>query len=178
MHDRSHTDMDPSPLLVDSIRLLPKGRALDVAMGRGRNSLYLAGQGFEVDGVELNEDAVRFCREEAQRRGVSIRAQIADLTRFRIPRNRYDLILCFYYLQRDLIPQMKAGLKPGGVLVYETFLIDQHLKTGSPKHREYCFERNELLQLFRRFRILYYREGFISEDKAVASLVAEKRKKV
>ncbi|MBI4715938.1 MAG: class I SAM-dependent methyltransferase [Nitrospirae bacterium] len=173
-HD--HSQMTPASLLVESLPLLPKGgRALDVAMGKGRNALYLAERGFQVEGVEIDAEAVRVCEEEARRRNVTVNATTADLTRFQIPKETYDVIVCFYYLQRDLIPQMREGLKPGGVIVYETFLIDQHLKTGKPGRREFCFEQNELLHLFLQgFRVLSYREGFVSEDRASASLVARK----
>jgi len=173
-HD--HSQMTPAVLLVESLPLLPKGgRVLDVAMGKGRNALYLAERGFQVEGVEIDAEAVRVCEEEARRRGVTVQATTADLTRFQIPKETYDVIVCFYYLQRDLIPQMREGLKPGGVIVYETFLIDQHLKTGKPGRREFCFEQNELLHLFLQgFRVLNYREGFVSEDRASAALVARK----
>ncbi len=77
-------------------------------------------------------------------------------------------------LQRNLVPRMKEALKAGGFILYETFLIDQHLKTGHPKRREYCFEHNELLKLFLDFRIIYYREGQDSKGIYKASLVAQK----
>jgi SAM-dependent methyltransferase len=173
VHD--HSDLTPSSLLVDFLPLLPKGKVLDVAMGKGRHSLYLAAKGFEVEGVEIDEASVRVCNEEAKKRGVNVRTRVADLTRdFRIPPASYDVILCFYYLDRDLIPQIREGLKEGGMILYETFLIDQHLKTGKPGRREFCFQRNELLRFFKDFRVLYYREGFVSEDRATAGLVAEK----
>lgn len=169
--------LKPSSFLVKHFSLLPKGRVLDVAMGEGRNALYLAEQGFEVEGVDIDQNAVKTCKERASKRGIKIQAYIADLTGYQILEENYDLILCFRYLQRDLIPKMKAGLKSGGVIIYETFLIDQHIRFGTPKHREYCFKQNELLRFFKDFRILYYREGFVTEDKALAGLVAQKKPK-
>ncbi len=164
----------PSTLLIDYFSLLPKGQVLDVAMGEGRNALYLAEQGFEVEGVDIDQNAVKACRERASKRGIRIQAHIADLTYYQILEENYSVILCFRYLQRDLIPKMKAGLKSGGVIIYETFLIDQHIRFGTPKHREYCFNQNELLRFFQDFRILYYKEGFVTKEKALASLVAQK----
>lgn len=169
----------PSPLLLKHLHILPKGRVLDVAMGKGRNALYLAEQGFEVEGVDIDEAAVMACNEEASKRELKIKARVTDLADYRISPNTYDVILCFNFLQRDLIPQMKAGIKSGGIIIYETFLIDQHIKFGKPKHKEYCFEHNELLCFFlgfrQDFRVIYYREGFVTEKKAVASLVAQKK---
>jgi hypothetical protein len=69
---------------------------------------------------------------------------------------------------------MKAGLKKGGVILFQTFLIDNHIKFGKPKHKEYCFEHNELLRFFEDFRVIYHKEGFLTEERAVASLVAQK----
>ena len=168
------TNYEASKLLLDYLHLLPKGRVLDVAMGKGRNALYLAKHGFEVEGVDINETSVKECREVASKRRLKIKAQVVDLTGYRISSNTYDVILCFNYLQRDLIPQMKTGLKKGGIILYQTFLIDQHIKFGKPKHKEYCFEHNELLRFFQDFRVIYHKEGFVTEEKAVASLVAQK----
>ncbi len=169
------TDMsqNPSPLLVEYFPLLPKGRALDVAMGKGRNSLYLAEHGFDVEGVDIDETSVKACEEEALKRKVNVKTQVADLTDYKILPDSYNVILCFNYLQRDLVPQMKAGLKKGGIILYETFLIDNHIRFGKPKHREYCFERNELKSFFNDFKILHYKEGSVTEDKITASLVAQ-----
>jgi SAM-dependent methyltransferase len=166
--------MNPSDLLVEYLPRLPKGRALDVAMGKGRNALYLAEQGWAVDGVERDEESVRIAKDEARRRGVSLGITVADLEQYRLSKDTYDVVTCFYYLQRDLIPQMREALKLGGVVLYETFLIDQHLKTGKPSRKEFCFGQNELLRAFSDLRVLYYWEGFISDDKAIARLVAQK----
>jgi 2-polyprenyl-3-methyl-5-hydroxy-6-metoxy-1,4-benzoquinol methylase len=143
-------------------------------MGKGRNALYLAKHGFEVEGVDIDETSVKECREVASKRRLKIQAQVVDLTDYHVSPNTYNVILCFNYLQRDLIPQMKAGLKKGGVILFQTFLIDQHIKFGKPKHKEYCFEHNELLRFFQDFRVIFYKEGFVTEEKAVASLVAQK----
>ena len=96
------------------------------------------------------------------------------MEQYQLSPGRYDLIICFYYLQRSLIPRIKESLKTGGMVVYETFLIDNHLQSGHPKHREYCFEHNELLNLFRDFRVLYYREGMIEDRLAAAQIIAQK----
>ncbi len=69
---------------------------------------------------------------------------------------------------------MKEALKPGGVLLYETFLIDQHLRTGHPQRREYCLEHNELLHLFSGLRVLFYHEGQDAKGTYKASLVAQR----
>lgn len=168
-------ESQPSEFLVENISLLPKGRALDIAMGKGRNAIYLAGMGYKVDGVDVSVEAVKEARGQAQRAGVSINAQVADLEKdYRIEKEAYDLIICFNYLQRSLIPQIKNGLSTGGMVVYETFIIDQARLFGKPSNPDFLLRHNELLGMFRDFRCLRYREGVLGNYKAVASVVAQK----
>lgn len=160
--------------LVENMALLPRGRALDVAMGNGRNSVYLAQQGFNVDGVDISPERVASAMALAERKGVTINAQVADLEDgYYIEKDVYDVIICINYLYRPLIPQIKGGLKRGGMVVYETYLIDQS-QWGPPKNPEHLLKHNELLELFRDFRCLCYREGIIQPRHAVASIVAER----
>ena len=165
---------EPSQFLVDNIKLLPVGRVLDVAMGNGRNAIYLAKAGFEVEGVDSSPEAVSNAMESSQKAGVSVKAEIADLEdSYIINKNTYDVIICFNYLQRSLIPQIKEGLRTGGIIVYETFIVDQ-AQFGHPRNPEYLLKHNELLDSFREFRCLRYREGIIENKKAIASIIAQK----
>ncbi len=165
---------DPARLLVDFIGLLPKGKALDIAMGSGRNALYLAALGFEVEGLDNDEQAIAACLDAAKAQGIKITTRQVDLEQVQLLPESYNLIICFYYLQRSLMPQMIGALRSGGIVVVETFLIDNHLLFGHPRHRDYCFEHNELLRTFRDFRVLFYREGVIEGGKVVAQIVAQK----
>ncbi|MBI4295603.1 MAG: methyltransferase domain-containing protein [Chloroflexi bacterium] len=167
-------NLGPARFLVENIALLPKGRALDVAMGNGRNAVYLAQMGFEVEGVDISPEAVQGALELAHKTGVDIRAAIADLEGgYRIREAAYEVIICFNYLQRTLIPQIKAGLRQGGIVVYETFIVDQ-AQFGKPTNPNYLLQHNELLDMFRDFRVLRYREGIMPGPKAIAGIVAEK----
>jgi len=165
---------EPAQFLVDNVELLPKGRVLDVAMGAGHNAIYLAKMGFEVEGVDISPEAVGSALERARTSGVSLRAQVADLEKnYHIEKGAYEVIICFNYLQRSLIPQIKDGLRKGGVVVYETFIVDQ-VRFGKPKNPDYLLRHNELLNVFRDFRCLRYREGVVEGRKAVAGIIAEK----
>ena len=171
IHENS---FQPAQFLVENIKLLSKGRVLDVAMGVGRNAIYLASMGFEVEGIDISPEAVNNALESARKVGVTIRAQMADLEKdYRIEKGAYDVIICFNYLQRSLIPQIKDGLRKGGVVVYETFIVDQ-AQFGKPKNPNYLLKYNELLDMFRDFRCLRYREGIIESQKAIAGIIAEK----
>jgi len=168
------SSFEPAPFLVENMELLPRGRVLDVAMGTGRNAIYLAGMGFDVTGIDISPEAVSTASAAAQKAGVSIKAQVADLeSDYRIESGAYDVIICFNYLQRSLIPQIKDGLRKGGMVVYETFIVDQ-AQFGKPKNPDYLLKHNELLNMFDDFRCLRYREGIINGQKAIASIVAAK----
>ncbi len=164
----------PADFLVENVDLLPRGRALDIAMGSGRNAVYLARMGWDVEGVDISEPAVKNSLALAQQHQVAIQAQVADLEKdYHLPPGAYNVIICFNYLQRSLFPQIKAGLKKGGMVVYETFIIDQ-VKFGKPHNPDFLLRYNELLEAFRDLRCLRYREGIFANHRAIASLLAEK----
>jgi SAM-dependent methyltransferase len=174
MTDNQEGDLKPAQFLVESIHLLPKGRALDVAMGNGRNAIYLAKMGFDVEGIDISQGAVNRALKFAQESGCRLKAHVVDLEKdFYIKKNAYDVIICFNYLQRFLIPYIREGLKMGGVVVYETYIVDQ-AQFGRPRNPDYLLKHNELLNMFRGFRCLRYREGITEGPEAIASIIAEK----
>jgi len=174
MTDIHENGFEAAQFLVRNIELLPRGRVLDVAMGSGRNAIYLARLGFEVEGVDLSHEAVNTALESAERAGIALRAQVVDLEgKYHIEEGVYDVIICFNYLQRSLISQIKGGLRKGGMVVYETFIVDQ-AQFGKPKNPDYLLKHNELLHLFSDFRCLRYREGIMEHGAAIASIIAEK----
>jgi len=166
----------PLSFLADQIDRLPRGRALDLAMGEGRNAVYLAQQGYQVDGVDLSEPSVLKAMELARSRSVQLRGIVADLATFQVQPGFYDLICCFFFLERSLFPSMIRGLRPGGVILYQSVTIEE-LEINPSFPIKWCLKPNELLQAFRPLRILYYREtGPVekSSHSALASLVAER----
>ncbi|HXH10425.1 MAG TPA: methyltransferase domain-containing protein [Alphaproteobacteria bacterium] len=163
----------PNPFLCDHLELLPRGRALELAMGDGHNAIYLARHGFSVSGIDISDVAVSRALQLAQRTGVQLEAQVRDLTAIALPAATYDVVVCFYYLQRDLFPQIIGALKPGGMVVYETYTQEQ-AQLGHPTNPAYLLQPNELLWAFKALRVRVYREVVISGPKAVASLIGEK----
>jgi tellurite methyltransferase len=168
-------DLDqPAQFLVDNIDLLPRGRVLDIAMGSGRNAIYLAKMGCKVEGVDASLEAIEEALANAQKEGVSIQTRVEDLENIPyIDEGAYDVVICFNYLQRSLMPQLRNWVKPGGILVYETYIVDQVL-FGKPRNPEHLLRHNELLHTLRGFRVLRYREGIFQGKKAIASILAQK----
>ncbi|MFB3887504.1 MAG: class I SAM-dependent methyltransferase [Thermodesulfobacteriota bacterium] len=169
---------EPNLFLKRHTAFLPKGKALDIATGEGRNAIFLAQHGFDVDAVDISTVGLEKARKLAREARVQIRTLHADLDTYPIKEEGYDLITNFYFLKRSLIPRIKRGLKKGGRVVFETYILDHRdLATSGPKQAKYFLRSNELLRLFRGFRVLCYREGIFRERgkrKAVASLIAEK----
>lgn len=179
----------PATFLLDSVRFLQKGTVLDVAAGRGRNALYLASLGFAVDAVDRDEHALQELAEFAKQRqlnNISIQtinleheAPTAALDNEQY-NDRYEDVLVFFYLYRPLFPALIKALKPGGVLVYETFLIDNHFHYRHPRRKDFCLEHNELLRLAEGLRVLHYEEGQYdgpssrSDKPFTARLIAQK----
>jgi SAM-dependent methyltransferase len=168
----------PNPFLRRHVARLPKGKALDLASGEGRNAVFLAQHGFDVDAVDISEIALRKARKLAREMKVKIHTFLADLDNHPIEKEQYDLITNFYFLNRSLIRKMKRGLKKGGIVIFETYTLEhRNLGTAGPKDPRYFLKPNELLKLFKEFQILFYREGILKEAgkrKAIASLIAKK----
>ncbi len=146
---------------------LRAGRALDIATGKGRNALFLAERGFDVVAIDMSPVALAEARRRAEEKSLSISWQQADLEQIELPEAHYDLVLNFNYLQRSLIAQIKRALKNGGHVIFETYLIDQQA-IGHPKNPAYLLVHNELLDQFRDFRVLRYREGKFSDNGEAA----------
>lgn len=166
---------EPARFLVDNVGLLPtSGRALDVAAGEGRNAVFLASLGLEVEAVDISEVGLAKARELADEAGVAITTIVADLSDYSITPESYDVVVVINYLQRDLIDDLRAALKPGGVVVYETYTVAQlDIPGAHHMRREYLLEPGELRAMFEGFEILEYRET-ADDHQAVASLVARK----
>ena len=170
---------EPSALLVQNPALLPAaGRALDIAVGTGRNALYLASLGFRVTGVDVSTVAVDLSREKAARLGLAVEAIVGDLEDYRLPVDTYDLIINFHYLQRSLAGPIVRALRRGGLLVFESFTIDQLQYSYGPKDPAFLLRPGELREMFAGLETLLYFEGVIEGDrgpKAVAQLIGRKR---
>ncbi len=168
-----------STILKKYLRFLPRGKVLDLAAGEGRNTIFLAEHGFDVEAMDISKVALSRARKLARAKGVRIKTIAADLDTYAIPKERYELVIDFYFLDRGLIPRIKKSLKKGGMVVFETYTAEQKkLGTGGPGQDKYVLKPNELLQLFRGFHVLFYREGVFREGgkrRAIATLIAQKR---
>ena len=154
--------------------------AVDVACGAGRNAVALAAAGFDVTAMDFSHEALRLTVERAAAAGVVVRTRLLDLESpdADLGEGLYDLVAGFYFLHRPLIPKLIAALRPGGLVVYKTFLAASSASSKGPKNPAYRLGPNELLELFSDFRVLSYEEECVKQDSegpATAALIAQKR---
>ena len=164
---------EPIPFLKDNISLLPKNKALDLAMGEGRNGVYLATQGFDVLGLDISPIGLNKAQQLAKHFNTTIQTRVVDLENYQLEKNSYDVIICTYYLQRDLFNQIKASLKPGGMVLIETFNSDYLKYSRFPK--KYLLKHNELLEIFKDFKVIRY-QIYDDGKEAFSSIIAQKSK--
>ena len=162
-----------SPLLEKYIDHANIGHALDIACGKGANTDFLHVKGFEIDAVDISDYALSQIKKSP-----TINTIDADLDKYHLAPNQYDLIVNINYLNRRLVSQIKDALKPDGLLVFETFMLahgDFRLPT---MNLDYLLRKNELLHSFIGLDIIYYEEKIETNEKGErikkASLVAKK----
>ncbi len=173
---------DPAQWLVSHRPLLdalPRGRALDVACGTGRHALYLARLGFTVDALDISDVAIALLHDRVRQEGLPVHPRRCDLTSEKLPQRRYEVVLNFNYLERDLFSGLKEALKVGGLLFFETFTRDDAFAARHPVNPAFTLEAGELRAAFSDLEVLDYRETTLFADepekaRAVASLVARK----
>ncbi len=171
----------PHEWLVNTTWRLPRtGRALDIACGMGRDTLWLARWGLTVHGVDFAATALAEARRRAQRAGVLERTHFvqADLTHFYFPPRYYDVVIGFSYWERSILAAVREAVKPGGFIVYETLNISWK-RTRPDIEDRFLLQPGELLSWLQGWRIWAYRE--VENDgrpgggkKAVSSIVAQR----
>ena len=171
----------PAPFLLEVIpRVRPPGAArpgpaADLAAGSGREAVFLALHGFQVEAWDRAPEALERAVALARRNGVEIRTEVADLERGNraLPAARYALIVVFRFLHRPLFPAIERALAPGGWLVYETYRVGQE-RFGRPKNRRFLLEPRELLSAFPGLSIDRYEEPEPPGGPITARLLAFK----
>jgi len=154
-------------------------RALDVACGAGRNALWLAEAGFEVDAVDISEAGLERARASAAARGVGVDWHCLDLEAG-LPAGfgEYDLIVVIRYLNRDLLRELAARLRPGGFLLCEIHMATDAAVIG-PTSAEFRIAPGELRQLLNGLEILELEEGLFDDPDgrpvALARVVGRRR---
>ena len=167
--------MPPAAWVTEHAHLLSRsGLALDVACGRGRHAFWLASHGCSVIALDRDAEAIDQLQREAASRRLPIIGAVRDLESGSpsIGTGLFDTIVVVHYLHRPIFPSLIDALRPGGVLVYETFTRQQAAR-GRPTNPAFLLMEGELRRLVEPLHILDWREGEF-EGRDVSSVVARK----
>ena len=166
----------PAKFLRSNFDYIKRGsKVLDMGMGEGRNAVFLARQGYNVTGVDISSVAVKKSRLLAKEFGVRVNAIVASLTKYKIPKESFDAIICFYYVERTLHKKMIEWLKPGGVLIYEAHTTNQLSIKGQEHYsKKYLLDPGELINLFPNMTILKYEEP-LHVNEFTSSIILQKK---
>lgn len=143
-----------NPWLIRYSHMLPqKGTALDLASGLGQNSFYLAKQGLKVEAWDISTVGIEKLQEQASKQSLGVTGRCLDATQA-WPDAQFDVVYISFFLERELCPQIIKCLKPGGLLIYQTF--NSVALEGKPSNPKFLLKEGELLRLFADLRPLVY----------------------
>ena len=149
---------EPAEVLLNNQYLLPDhGTALDLACGRGANALLLAKHGLTVSAWDISSAALKHLDQNANKNNLSIKSECRDVTLNPPLPNIFDIIIVSRFLERSLIPDIRAAIKSRGLILYQTFIMDK-IDNNGPGNPDYLLAENELLSFFNDWKILVYRE--------------------
>jgi tellurite methyltransferase len=182
--DERHRDKpagEAEPFLAEMLARIQRGVALDVAAGRGRNALALARVGIEVVAVDFSAEAMRLLAATAREARLAIWPIVVNLDSFQLKDESFDAIVNINFLDRALFPNFVSALRPGGVLIADTFIVDQ-ATIGHPRDPRFLLAHGELRALAGGLDIEEYREGPVTypngERAFRASIVARRSKSI
>lgn len=181
--------VEPSSIVRELLPLLPRGNALDIACGSGRHTLLLAAHGWTVTAVDYSRAALQHLHSEARARKLAVEwtdvlapggrerhlrivMLLEDLERCTLPREAFDVVLCTYYLQRSLFPQMETALRRGGEVLVETYTRSQLQFACGSRSPEHLLAPGELRSAFPGLQTIFYRE--FAAGKGIASILARR----
>lgn len=180
MNIRQHP-LEPARLLLEHLNLLTgsplPGPVLDMACGDGHNGIFLAQHGLSVTCCDRSQEALHRAGSLASSLDVSVSLWLVDLEQEGVNPLSEDLyggFLVFRYLHRPIIPCIKKSIRRGGILIYESFTIDQP-RFGKPHNPDFLLKPGELKALFEDWEVIHTFEGIESDPpRAIAQLVARK----
>ena len=165
---------NPIKLINDYLKLANGKQALDVACGMGRHSKYLANQGFNVEALDISSVAIAQLQNYEDINAIEV-----DFDTYQLSKDRYNVIVCTYFLERKLFPQMITALKKDGIILLETFLHHEE-NERAPSNPLFMLQDGELEEYFGKACELVYIEKWWDVDYTgvktmKVSMVAKKR---
>jgi tellurite methyltransferase len=159
---------------------IPPGKpVIDIAMGQGRDALFLARTGLRVYGLERSGEAIGIAKKAALKDGADLRPVLGDAHWLPFREGMAGAVLVFRFLDRGIFMDLQRLLAPSGILLYETFLRRQdRVGVSGPRNPDYLLEDGELYERFRVLELLFYEEGIFGAQgkrRALARFAGRKR---
>jgi 2-polyprenyl-3-methyl-5-hydroxy-6-metoxy-1,4-benzoquinol methylase len=132
-------------------------QALDIACGMGRHSKFLAKNGFQVDALDISDVAIASLKDE-----LNIHPKIVDFDEYQLEENAYDLVVCTYFLERKLFPQIQKALKKDGIFIFKTFMHHEK-NTKVPSNKAFLLYEGELEESFSDGYEILHQKAFMDE---------------
>lgn len=184
--EKFYWGLKPEVGLKEVLKYAPKGVALDIGASEGRNSVFLAKNGFEVEAIDKVKVGLKKCKEIAKRYKLLIKTKVMNVRKFKFTENKYSLVVAIDSLDflkfseiKKIVPQIKKSLKKRGILYLVVFSIKdpafknckKNLKMIEyntfylPKFKTFrhFFEKKELLNLLQDFEIIKFKEKKVKE---------------
>jgi tellurite methyltransferase len=176
--DGGEPHRNPSVLLTQWLDDRPPGKALDLACGMGRNSLFLAEKGYAVTAIDISPRAIKSAEEMARGKGLNINWIVADLDHYAI-QGQYDLIvISFFRVSKNMVPSIINALKSCGILLSENHMLPPSAPEDEARRHRFHLKPGELGQLFAGLKVIRYEERQVDGEEGhpayLASLVAQK----
>ncbi|MFP3948392.1 MAG: class I SAM-dependent methyltransferase [Gemmatimonadota bacterium] len=168
----------PAAIVEDALPWLDgRGTALDLACGAGRNALFLARRGYRVVGADLSIEGLRLLRKRAETEGLRVQPVLVELPRLELRAGSFRAVVNTRFLLRESFDLIRRALAPGGLLLFETYHVDEIDLLGGDIRRAFALEPGELRRAFSDFEILLYEEGVFQRpegERGLARLIARK----
>lgn len=169
---------EPVLLLKNYLSILKPGKAVEIACGEGRNSVFLAQNGFQIEGVDCSKNAIEKAKKLAAEKNATAEFKTQNLDFFLMPLMKYDTIVMTYYRpQARFFSEVRRGLVAGGTFALEAYTVDHLRAQNVPNPNidfEDCFKPNEVLSHLKDFHVLLYKE--IPEGNShTVQVIAKKR---
>jgi 2-polyprenyl-3-methyl-5-hydroxy-6-metoxy-1,4-benzoquinol methylase len=148
-----------------SIHLKPRAKVLCVADGEGRNSVWLAKQGMDVEAFDLSTVAVHKAKHLAELEKVKVSLNVASSNSWNWRSDYYDAVVAIFIqfatpnMRIDLFQQMRSSLKPGGILILQGYTPKQlEYKTGGPPDINHLYTTELIQDLLKGMKVIDWRE--------------------
>ncbi len=151
---------EPNRFFKEQIDSIDPGYLLLPGEGEGRNAVYAALKGWQVDAIDFSESARNKALKLAKMNSVKINYFISDLTDFNYPESKYDLAGLFFVhlpdeIRNHIHNKIISSVKPGGKIILEAFNKNQiNNNSGGPKDLNLLYDEKDILNSFRRMEIL------------------------